>query len=183
MPSESDLNNADRGLSIDANPEDDPEPWQKVYERIVSLAWPLVVRPLVAHGADNRPYLPYEVERRLKAVAEHLAHAVVPLAEQEAFLKAADRHFPARSLFAEPVRGSQRRQDKKHAAVASPAPERHTRERFASLLGDLLVVAYHRQAADDLALGMPRRMERHPLELRNGAQAWSKHIAARRRNQ
>jgi hypothetical protein len=50
-------------------------------------------------------------------------------------------------------------------------------------LGDLLVVAYHRQAADDLALGMPRRKERYPLELRNGAQAWSKHIAARRRNQ
>ncbi len=183
MRSESDLNNADRALPIDANPWDDPEPWQKVYERVVALAWPLVVRPLVAHGADRRAYLPYEVERRLKPVAEHLAHAVVPLAEQEVFLKAAARHYRVRSPFAELVHRPERPQEDGHAGVASPATERQTRERFANLLANLLVVAFHRQTAYDLALGMPRRTERHPLELRNGAQAWSKHLAARRRDQ
>jgi hypothetical protein len=48
------------------------------------------------------------------------------------------------------------------------------------MLASLLVAAFHCQTAYDLALGMPRRLQRHPLELRHGAQWWARHLAARR---
>jgi hypothetical protein len=48
------------------------------------------------------------------------------------------------------------------------------------MLASLLVAAFHCQTAYDLALGMPQRLERHPLELRNGARWWARHLTARR---
>ncbi len=48
------------------------------------------------------------------------------------------------------------------------------------MLASLLIAAFHCQTAYDLALGMPRRVRRHPLELRNGAQWWVRHLAAPR---
>lgn len=77
----------------------EPQPWalpgpeprrREIRDRVVALAWPLTVRPLVAHGADRHADLPSEVERRIRPVAEHLAGAVVPLADQELFLRAFD---------------------------------------------------------------------------------------------
>jgi hypothetical protein len=67
-----------------------PDGWRRqIYERIVSLAWPLVIGPLVTYGRTNSAYLPSEVTRRLRPVAEHLAGAAVPLADQVLFLDAA----------------------------------------------------------------------------------------------
>lgn len=182
MPDDANFTNTGGDLLVDDHPWDAPwpEPWREVYERIVPLAWPLVVRPLAAHGPDRRAYLHHEVERRLRPVAEHLAYAVVPLADQEALLTAASELWSIPSPCAESAHPSERGHNQGHADAASSAPERETRERFARMLASVLVAAFHCQTAYDLALGMPRRLERHPLELRNGARWWAKHLATRR---
>lgn len=184
MPDDANFTNTERDLLVEDHPWDAPwpEPWREVYERIVPLAWPLVVRPLAAHGTDRRAYLPHEVERRLRPVAEHLAYAVVPLADQEAFLTAASELWGIPAPCAAPAHASEQGHNQRHADAASSAPERATRERFAAMLASLLVAAFHCQTAYDLALGIPRRLQRHPLELRNGARLWSKHLVARRRD-
>jgi hypothetical protein len=113
-------------------------------------------------------------------VAEHLAYAVAPLAEQEALLTAASELWGVPSPSAEPAHASERGHNQGHADATSSALERATRERFAAMLARLLVAAFHCQTAYDLALGTPRRLQRHPIELRNGARWWARHLAARR---
>jgi hypothetical protein len=105
MPDNANFTNTERDLLVDDHPWDAPwpAPWRELYERIVPLAWPLVVRPLAAHGADRRAYLHHEVERRLRSVAEHLAYAVMPLADQEALLTAASELWGVPSPCAEPA--------------------------------------------------------------------------------
>ena len=182
MPDDASFTDTERDLLVDDHPWDAPwsAPWRELYERIVPLAWPLVVRPLAAHGADRRTYLHHEVERRLRPVAQHLAYAVVPLADQEAFLRAASELWGVPSPSAQPTHASEQGRSQRHADAASSALEHETRERFAAMLASVLVAAFHCQTVYDLALGMPRRLERHPLELRNGAQSWARHLAARR---
>jgi hypothetical protein len=180
MPSEMHSTDTERDLLVEDHPWDAPwpEPWRELYERIVPLAWPLVVRPLAAYGVDRRAYLPREVERRLRPVAEHLAYAVIPLADQEAFLNATSELWGVPS--AEPAHASDQGHNQRHADAASPVLEGETRERFAAMLASVLIAAFHCQTAYDLALGMRRRLQRHPLELRNGARWWARHLAARR---
>ncbi len=113
-------------------------------------------------------------------MAEHLAYAVVPLADQEALLRAASELWGVPSPSAAPAHASEQGHNQRHADAASSALERATRERFSALLASLLVAAFHCQTAYGLALGMPRRLQRHPLELRNGARWWARHLAARR---
>lgn len=178
MPDDSNFTNTGRDLLVDDHPWDAPWPesWRELYERIVPLAWPPVVRPLAAHGSDRRAYLHQEVERRLRPVAEHLAYAVVPLADQEALLRAASELWGVPSLSAAPAHASEQSHNQRHAEVASSALERATRKRFAAMLASLSVAAFHCQTAYDLALGMPRRLQRHPLELRDGARWWARHL-------
>lgn len=160
----------------------DPEPWRReIRDRVVALAWPLIVRPLVAHGADRRAYLPAEVEQRIRPVAEHLACAVVPSADQELFLRAFDLDWstwtPRWDISAvwKPTPRS-----RPGAPISPRSRQRAIEQCFVHVLTWVLRSAFDYQSADDLALGMPRRLERHPLELRNGAQWWARHLAARR---
>jgi hypothetical protein len=181
MSSEMNPNNGQTQLLLDEHPWGGavPEPWRReAYDRIMRQAWPLVVRPLFAHGSDRRAYLPHEVERRLRPVAEHLAYAVVPSAEREAFLAAIGRWAsPCPSAELTTVLHAL---DGRGRAERSSVPGPEKQEHFADMLARVLLAAFACQSSYDQALGMPRRLERHPLELRNGARLWSLHLAARR---
>ncbi len=159
-----------------------PEPWRReIRDRLVALAWPLIVRPLVAHGVDRRAHLPSEVERRLRPMAEHLAWTVAPLADQELFLRAFDLDWstwtPRWEISA--VWKSTPR-SRRGTSVSPRSRQRAVEQCFVQVLTWALRSAFDYQTAYDLALGMPRRLQRHPLELRNGAQWWARHLAARR---
>lgn len=159
-----------------------PEPWRReIRDRVVALAWPLIVRPLVAHAVDRRLYLPSEVERRIRPVVEHLACAEMPLADQELFLRAFDSDWSTwtppwdtNSVW-KPTPWSRR-----GGPVSPRSRQRAIQHCFVHVLSWLMRSAFDCQIADDLALGMPRHLRHHPLERRSGAQWWARHLAARR---
>jgi len=45
-----------------------------------------------------------------------------------------------------------------------------------------LTVTFDLQNAYDVSIGMPRRQERHLLELPHGERLWAEHLALRRRD-
>lgn len=66
------------------------------------------------------------------------------------------------------------------ALAARRSRQRAIEQCFVQVLVWVLRSAFDYQSAGDLTLRMPRRLERHPLELRNGAQWWARHLATRR---
>lgn len=148
---------------------------------MVALAWPLIVRPLVAHGVDRRAYLPAEVERRIRPVAEHLAGERHHRTGQVLFLRAFDLDWSTWVPRWEISAVWQPSPRSRPGAPGSPRSRQRAIEHcFVHVLTWVLRSAFDYQLAGDLALGMPRRLERHPLELRNGAQSWAGHLETRR---
>jgi len=86
------------------------------------------------------------------------------------------RHPARPDAVSGPYRGDRRER-------ARSALEGAARERFTATLASLLVAALQSQTACNRALGMPRRLQRHPLELRHGTQWWARHLAARTTSQ
>ncbi len=141
-----------------------PEAWRReIYERVVPAAWALVTGPVVAHGADGRAYMFWELHRRFGPVSRHMANAVVPVEDQARFVQA----FRTRR-----GKGPPAAEWRVHSGA--------TRRAFSAALEWTLFFAFFEENDYDIALGVPRSLRCHPLTFRNGTGVWAKHVAARR---
>jgi hypothetical protein len=150
---------------------------RQTYERVMAAAWPLITGPLIAHGVDRRSYVECEVDRRLRPVAEHMSYKVVPSDEQDMFLLALPNLVAQEWLLARCACRSCRAWD--WADGPNIACPRLRRRLFVVVLERALGEAWIAQRPDDHALGMPRRLSRHPLAWRGGERKWKEHVRAR----
>lgn len=68
--------------------------WRCFYERITRTAWRLVTGPLTPSIRWPRAYYSSQLHARVDVVVAHLAHQVVSIDEQLAFLEACERRPP-----------------------------------------------------------------------------------------
>lgn len=134
--------------------------WRCLYEPLARTAWRLVKRPLTPSTHRPRGYYHRHLDARLDVVTGHMAHQLVRLEEQIAFLYACVRRPPAE----QPWRpgGPLQVHDLDALDSATPAGRDAIREEFVSRLRGALRDALSDQPEDERRLGLPRENERYP---------------------